>query len=228
MVARDRRRWRKRRKKALAWPDRCPILLVDRPLPDSGSVRPWIEAAANVWMRRYFHAIPGDPEALFLRFLSLARAQYGAELARSRLRERHTSKRTGQLAKTEVTLAQAADVHAFLVSAALYWWTLRKTVDQVTKPDLRPLFADYEAAANAAKTAREHMEHLDTRIRNGRDAGRLGRAMPADVFGRQSERLTVNGSCSAMSRFRLTKCSMRSGRLRARLRHGFKTRQRSS
>ena len=190
---------------------------MDHPLPDSGSVRPWIEAAANVWMRRYFHAIPGDPEALFLRFLSLARAQYGGELARSQLRERHTSKRTGQLAKTEVTLAQAADVHAFLVSAALYWWTLRKTVDQVTKPDLRPLFADYEAAANAARQ-RGHMEHLDTRIRNGRMRVALAARCLPTCSGRQSERLTVNGSCSAMSRFRLTKCSMRSGRLRARLR----------
>lgn len=86
------------------------------------------------------------------------------------------------LEQLDSTLARAADVHAFLVSAALYWATVREIVNHVPKPDLRPPFADYETAAMTAKTAREHIEHLNERIVHGRSGERLGGAMPADVF----------------------------------------------
>jgi hypothetical protein len=95
--------------------------------------------------------------------------------------EEHERKEASEGPAIGLTLALAADVHGFLVSAALYWATLREVVQRVTHPDLRPLLGQFESAASTAKTAREHIEHLNERIAHGR-LPKYGAAMPVEVF----------------------------------------------
>jgi hypothetical protein len=154
---------------------------VDKQLPSYETVRPWVEAAGHLWIYRHLINYPGDSEGLIFRLATIARTQYGAELAYNRLLASAFRDDEPVERRIQLTLGQAADVHAFLGSGALYWSTLGETVRQVTRPDLRPAFERYTGAANTAKTARDHMEHLHERIRQGRTA-RWGEAMSVETF----------------------------------------------
>jgi hypothetical protein len=151
-------------------------------LPDFAPVRPWVEAAGGLWLANSLPvAVPRDSETIFFRLLTLARAQYAADLAHARLSATRPSASKSDHQSGELVLAQAADAHTFLVSAALYWATLSRLANRLKTPNIRPLFAPYEKAASEAKTAREHIEHLNERIEFGRSQD-YGKPMPVHVF----------------------------------------------
>jgi hypothetical protein len=152
----------------------------------------WLEAAINVGMQLRV-AYPNTEKDLWpvhFNLLMLSRAQYAAELSYERFRqgaatEEASESRTSSLEGIERTLRGYLEVHAFLVSAHLYWRSLQAVSSYLVAPEeLSQVLHDSEELISHTATARHHMEHITERIGRGR-TGRYGTEMSAEVF-RQS------------------------------------------
>ena len=73
------------------------------------------------------------------------------------------------------------DLHSFLVSAHLYWRTLKELAADFTLSDLVQSVEMYSTEIAATKRARDHIEHFSERIESGRSQC-WGAPMDATTF----------------------------------------------
>jgi hypothetical protein len=136
----------------------------------------WLDAAGWMLMRgRFFGGIPSDldAEAAFMYLVVIARAQAAAELAFERLvQAQQDDQRAEAEHKPSVgidsKLRMAGEIHAFLVSAHLFWRTLDEMRRHLRTSELKEAWKVHHQVADETRKARDHIEHLPERIRRGR------------------------------------------------------------
>jgi hypothetical protein len=119
--------------------------------------------------------------------LMLSRAQYAVELAHSRIREAtaeldELEAQPGKSSEAiDVLLRRYADLHHFLVSASLFWRTLKELAKRLDVPELAEAVTKSADVSEHTTRARHHIEHVTERISSGCSPGRAPE-MTADVF----------------------------------------------
>jgi hypothetical protein len=152
----------------------------------------WLEAAANVGLQLLL-ARPQSDRALWpahYNLLMISRAQYASELSYRRFHayafnENLSESTASHLERIEEILRGYLEAHSFLVSAHLYWRSLRAVNDYLLGPaELNQAIVASEDLISQTATARHHAEHFIERIERGRTRG-YGQGRPemtAEVF----------------------------------------------
>jgi hypothetical protein len=147
----------------------------------------WLDAAASVWMRRFFGGFPEglDPEGVFLFLGTLARAQAGAEYAYEQLEQAladnsRADEEGNPTAGIDAKLRMFLYLHAFVVEANLFYDTLEALQSYLPAPELKRAWRVHRGMAKEVGDLRDHVEHLPERIKKGRRAGRGGRRVPME------------------------------------------------
>ncbi len=136
----------------------------------------WVEAAGNLALQLVLAPPPSDKDLwpAHYNLLMLSRAQYTSELSYKRFRaytfdEGSSVSVESHLDRIERILRGYLEVHSFLVSAHLYWQSLKAVNDYLAVPEeLNRAVVDSEDMANQTATARHHAEHGIERIQKGR------------------------------------------------------------
>lgn len=152
----------------------------------------WIDAACFVTTKEALGSLKGDAEGLSLTLCCLARTSWGVSLAWNRVQD---AERRGALSGLtrgpQDFLEILHETHSLLVAANTFWKALDELQRRLRAHQQRlPRLNDVDSRLKACKqtvTARNHFEHLDERIREGRPRGNVMlrdafRRAPAQVF----------------------------------------------
>lgn len=133
-----------------------------------------------------------DYGAVPYHLMMIGRAQYACEFAYHRLQlaVEEGARQADSIARDRLhrLLRTYLEIHAFLVSANLYWTTLQKLGGKLALPELADALQRYAPAIKATKTARHHIEHISERISGGRGE-QHGSPMTPEMFRKAMGRL---------------------------------------
>jgi len=151
------------------------------------------ERAGEAWPLALTGGSPpsGEGDQLYHHILALGRTSFGVELAFERLMQACEDFNSlvgfgGDDAVAEAGFRMSNELHAFFVCADAFWDNLRALARAM--PGLAELArarSEHAPAADVARTARDHLEHLAERIETGRGE-KFGLAMTAQTFRRVS------------------------------------------
>ena len=138
----------------------------------------WIESAVLLGIGLRVSPLPKDAWATYYHLLVMCRAQFAAEFSYERfIQNCDTTDLAG-------IMRGYLDLHSFLVSAHLYWRTLRELASDFNLPELAQSVSTYSTVIDNTKCARDHIEHISERIESGRSE-RWGDSMDTTVFRRR-------------------------------------------
>ena len=146
------------------------------------AIRRWLEAAGNTGLLFRLKGADRKRWGIHYYLREIALAQYGADLAFRRIGETAEDRKSETSHHEELAAIATGhhDVHAFLVASHLYW-RLTRCLGKLLPPELISKDLDrFKEAIQQTKTARDHIEHLDERVSDGRPEKWGGAMEPAE------------------------------------------------
>ncbi len=135
--------------------------------PDAAQVSDdWLEAAgfAGLYLKVVSLPTSKDLWPAYYNLMMMARAQYAAEASYKRFQSVAAREDAGLKGIFQAYM----ELHLFIVSADLYWTTLKELTRYLKPQELKQAVNYHEHLASQTRTARNHMEHITERIREGR------------------------------------------------------------